>query len=802
MLALDSTIGCIEATEPDILALYRSAPITTAGADDAKHETREAFVCAIRKKTRAHVYVALVVDNKRIFVYTKPGEPDTESDYNGTLQEALGFARSMGFSPERVDLNYSAAMREVVVRNLKILRPPGSKVKALLRHGVADAPTLGNAKKQAAAKRHSPPAPPTASVASTVESPVKSTAPPTIVLPTASPVALVVAPPATSNTTTASSPLAVLAAAGGPDQSSGENEELAALREALSRMADENNALQKRVAKEQASLQEKLTRALSDSEQVKKQLATLKAEFANDLTAREEAYTEALSQVKNDLEIISAARNDQSVKLQELSALHRSTAAQLAAAGEERSKLSSEKDALALRLEALAATSPDLAALQRETAVLSGQRDEANRRDMKHTAESAARAEALTAAHEEIASLTLGRDAARQRAELLAADNGTSAAERKALQPQIEKLGIERDAALQRAELVAAENVSSTAKSAAERKALQAEIKKLGAARDAAQQRAELVAVENEASLAEREALQGEIATLAAQREEALLRAEGLERQQTVRTAEVETLRAEVAALIAERKITQEQGEGLNFSGQTRAAEAAGETRTRCAEPAKRFQLQGSESHAESRRTVQGFTSPPAAESLAGIAQQPVEEQAATPPWQSNARADWYDAPASPEMPQEQFFSDSEDADFFGSPDESDSCPGRFLLNAALSAIEYTSPDDVVELHQSINLAYLSPEGKGQESCKGYICCLKKTGTRQVFAALCGGKSGRTWVYLPEMQPVDDATYASAIRGAISFAEGVGFMMEPVDLRQARGQRDEAVMRCPVLKIR
>jgi hypothetical protein len=657
----------------------------TSEVAGSKSESCEAYVCAIRKNAGVQVYVALVADNKRIFVYTRAEKPDTEEGYDLTLQEALDFTRSMGFTPELVNLNYSAAMREVVVRNIKILRPPGSVVNALLKHGMADAPTPPGAKRPSPLAKHSPGALPATSPAASLA--------PHLTSPSAGSQAAkaMATPPVTAAVQPSS------------------DEELAVLRGALSRMTDENRKLQKRASQEVASLREKLMRGLSDSEREREQLAAVRAELLKEQNAQETAYAEALSSLKGELETISAVRDAQTVTVQERS-VHLAAAAELAAAREDRSRLTSERDALALRIEAIEATSSDLAALQREVAAISEQRDEANRRELMLAAESAARANAFMGAHKEIANLILERDAAQKRAEELAAENGTS--------------------------------------------------------------------------VTEREALHAEIPALSAQRQEALLRAESLEKEGAARAAELEVLRAEIAALAAEREMLKQQVRELSFVGQTMdAAPVTARLRTE---------------DAQSRQLLEGFASPSAG-NLAEFAKQRLELPEVTVPSQTKAETDRHAAAVSTGKLQElPIFSDVDD-DFFPSG-ELESYPGRFLLQSGLTAIEYAAPDDIVELHQSINLAHLSPEGKGQENCQGYICCLRRDGAWLVFAALFGVKSGRTWVYLPEVQPGDEPAYASAVRGAISFAEDVGFIMEPVDLGAAHQQPSEAVMRCPVLR--
>jgi len=124
---------------------------------------------------------------------------------------------------------------------------------------------------------------------------------------------------------------------------------------------------------------------------------------------------------------------------------------------------------------------------------------------------------------------------------------------------------------------------------------------------------------------------------------------------------------------------------------------------------------------------------------------------------------------------------------------------GQFLLRPEIPAIEYDSPDQL-ELYQSVNVAYLAPEGKGQENCRGYLCVLRDGKGARVMAALYGLKSGRAWVYLPERQPADDSTCAKALREAIAFAEQVGFMMEAVQAPRSQEQYRELALSCPVLR--
>ncbi|MBJ6727916.1 coiled-coil domain-containing protein [Geomesophilobacter sediminis] len=149
--------------------------------------------------------------------------------------------------------------------------------------------------------------------------------------------------------------------------------------------------------------------------------------------------------------------------------------------------------------------------------------------------------------------------------------------------------------------------------------------------------------------------------------------------------------------------------------------------------------------------------------------------------------------------PSTDYFHTAADEFFAKVGDEAEE-PALFLLQKGVPAIEYEAVDDVLELHHSVNFAYLSAEGKEQESCQGYVCCVKRQGTVQVFAALCGIHSGKTWVYGPEHQGTDDASCTKLLRDALKFAEEVGFLMERVLPGPKPPQQRAAIARCPVLK--
>lgn len=121
-----------------------------------------------------------------------------------------------------------------------------------------------------------------------------------------------------------------------------------------------------------------------------------------------------------------------------------------------------------------------------------------------------------------------------------------------------------------------------------------------------------------------------------------------------------------------------------------------------------------------------------------------------------------------------------------------------FLLQRDMERIEFSSPDDV-RLYRSINVAYVSPEGKGQEICEGFICCIRSGVTLCVYIALSGKESGRTRIYIPETQPADQKSYLATVAAAIAFGDQIGLVME-LEKAETRQRRSALLRACPVLR--
>jgi len=734
MLALDSTVGCIEASESEVLELYRSSAVIRSSSPDAKPEKLEAYVCAIRKKTTVKVYLALVADDRKIYVYTKPGKADGESDYQRTVERALACAGSMGFSPEPVDLNYSPAMREVVVRNTKILRPPGSKVGAFLKHGLSGAPILP------LAKEVQPPLPPT-DAPSVIPAPAPVTSP--AVLTTA--------------------------ATAEPPQELELRSQVLALEQTLAELGQELSAV----------AAERDAHALLVQQTSERQLmAAAELAGARKECARVGAERDELVRYKEQGDRLVKEKDDLEGQLREVRGQHQSVLAELSSAREECARLTTDRNALEQAAHGAEKASSELVSLRKEVAGLSKRCEEAERLNLELGEERAVLAEALSQSKQEVEVLTAQRAEAFRKAEQLAASNAEAGVQTEAVRGELAALRMKKDDALER--ITSLEQQKTAAEE--ELAALHREFLVL------TDKHRELMDKVKQESRTPVEAIEtGQSTWSVASPPPACVAASGTQQEAPA---------TEILPQVSD--FTAGESTGATPSGTAQLLEevppAADGTRHSPAEtlpaPVEKQQVAGLAPLTDREREF-AYYSTMTEETT------PVSYGASDfPPFVELAPAP---SPAADQAPCFTPLADLGGNDFFSASNDG-SDPVRFLLNSKLDAIEYSSADEVVELHQSINNANLSPEGKGQESCRGYICSLKKGRAMRVFAAIRGTQSGQTRVYLPEEQPKDESSYAKTIRGAISFAEEVGLMMEPVKLDSAALKRREGIERCPALR--
>jgi len=125
--------------------------------------------------------------------------------------------------------------------------------------------------------------------------------------------------------------------------------------------------------------------------------------------------------------------------------------------------------------------------------------------------------------------------------------------------------------------------------------------------------------------------------------------------------------------------------------------------------------------------------------------------------------------------------------------------PVRFTIDRAIQGINFSSPEDVLEVHQSLNRTRVAMEDSTTETCDSYLCVVEKNGKPHVYIALYLVDGKKALVYIPEKQPDTPAEFDKVMRDGMDFIEIVGFMMDVVDLGRDKQGRSKVLNRIPVL---
>lgn len=135
--SLDRIVGFVKIDEPNLISIHRSTrPIVPTDESCLGHMC-DAFICAARENNACMVYVALYDTRQKsnlVFV----ADPVAPGECPALIRKAETFLNDLGFSMEPVNVNFSPATREVILRDIKVMRPP--KPAALRRQHEARAP--------------------------------------------------------------------------------------------------------------------------------------------------------------------------------------------------------------------------------------------------------------------------------------------------------------------------------------------------------------------------------------------------------------------------------------------------------------------------------------------------------------------------------------------------------------------------------------------------------------------------------------------------------------------------------------
>lgn len=128
--SLDRTRCYVRIDEPNLISLYRSTSSLVPELDCCQGHSCEAFICAAREYNLFRVYVCLhntQLKSNLVFV-ADPVSFDNKKNA-ALIKEAESFLAKIGFSMERVNLEFSAATREVILHDMKIMREPSLAVR-------------------------------------------------------------------------------------------------------------------------------------------------------------------------------------------------------------------------------------------------------------------------------------------------------------------------------------------------------------------------------------------------------------------------------------------------------------------------------------------------------------------------------------------------------------------------------------------------------------------------------------------------------------------------------------------------
>ncbi|GFO55880.1 hypothetical protein GMSM_28870 [Geomonas sp. Red276] len=831
MLALDSSIANIETSESEVLDLFQSQPLPL-NLNGSRPEPRVAYICAVKKNTNVQIYVALAGERGRNLVYTDSDCSVSENDYQGSLQEALGFAQSMGFAPERVNLNYSPAMRAVVVRNYKIFNLPGSKPERVLTKSSPQAASAGSA--DTVQPLPSMAAAAEAAVAPSSARAAKPSPMPDLSREQANQVAiaevlvkigkeldamrserddlLLRMQELSANHLGASAKVKTLQS---------ENERLASR---LGEVADAAGKLDT-VSSELAAAREEASRLSRELDEVRQQQAALKAEHEA-VQAEREALQAERGALQAEREALQAEREALQAENKGLKVDKAAFTEKLAVAEQESTRLAAERDALSQRTEELRQvverTESELHETRAKVESVSGEMET----ERSRVQELEAKVQGLESLLQEVNEGAASRET---EIETVRAELAAVIAERELLvEQEKESAGNKLEAARAKLKAVTAEKTASdqqveklekkVASQKGELDSLRAEVASLSEERETLAKRENEQSAQLEALLARLDAVvvpsgkavPEELAPLSIHEAKANDPAPPpIHEAAAAAIAESEpSLQPSVPADMAEVEFPpfDELELAARTGSEGEAVEAVadqipeGESPVPHEAPAGHGTVEAAAVPAEAEPPKAAQPQPSPAQAEVKEPEQTMPERKAPDPQQDSIYSGWPETVATATFlaaPQASGFGFDSFPSF---SDDDEEGPGLFLLQKEMHDIELGIPDNLVALYKSFNVTQVAPDGKGPERCEGYICCVKRDGGLKVYALIVGLQTGTIGIYAPEHQPADEQSLSGTISGASEFFEQVGLMMEPLDISSPE-RRTGQISGCPVLKV-
>ena len=855
MFSLNKSYRIIEADEADILELYRSSGPVTLELPGYAPQQCQGYLCVTREDDATNVLAALYLQDARdVLVYAPEQQSEERADHARVVREGSDLLTSFGFSLEKVGLSYSKALREVVLRDTRVIRPPDPTRKAL-RKKAAEAEA--KEKRHASEKTFVEKSPSTVLQTRRTLIPVGSLPKPphsphvqevgkqaqipaeSVHQHNAAPEPEITgsdlaetrrldremtgneqAERLTAEKTKAARMLAERAArvlAGRTGLDTGRSHPMDHLKHAKGEGKPHANeaaakpSLQEVRTGEQKEMErpdtgkahferllaetaeaERLAREKAAIEQSEQErLATEKAEMERLLA--ETAEAERLAREKSEAEHAELKRQAAERIAAIRAEADRQARERIQAEEEERQRLAVEKAEME-RLLAEKSEAERLARLQAALEQAEKERLAAEKAEMERLLAEKAESEH----HARLRAAAEQQERERRLAESLAAEKAES--ERIAReQVELEKAERER-LAIERAEIERLLRDKTRAEQEAHEHVASArkDLERL------IREKAEMEALLEEKTLAERcgweqAAIEHEVRIrLEVEKEvtERLLAEKAVNEQQARELAareqaEKERLLAELQRQSQERAST-EQAERERLAAERLEMEQL-LAETRVAERLAREMA--AEAEAEKLRLEEEIAvrRPPGPDEFKKWKEEKAFAFASPPRFTPSTGPSPEDAGTDP------FATQGDDSTFTGFS-TSHTPAVIFSYDRTLSSIAYHDPEDIMDIFCCANVTRMAPEGYPMQGCSGYICSLIHPEEIVVTVSLFLTESKQTLIYRPDWQPDSPEGYAQVLQDAIGFLETVGFIVDPFSLSDDPAARQKELDKVPVLK--
>ncbi|HZV81300.1 MAG TPA: hypothetical protein VFF53_03930, partial [Geobacteraceae bacterium] len=139
--AINPSLNHLDIPQKYILEIHQStADVVLPDARFRGHPC-EAYICISRVEKEMKAYVALLNNAlKSTLVYTSDFVATTPQEYPKVLADAEDFVKSMGFTMQKINLDFSPAMREVIIKGLRVMRPPALQKRMPVKTPKIDVP--------------------------------------------------------------------------------------------------------------------------------------------------------------------------------------------------------------------------------------------------------------------------------------------------------------------------------------------------------------------------------------------------------------------------------------------------------------------------------------------------------------------------------------------------------------------------------------------------------------------------------------------------------------------------------------